>query len=218
MSCFWQSLCRKKYCVDLHPCQVKAKATSSTAFIYMKNISVSTELNIFWILNEERYHLWYDNWTRAGALYHKVNVISDHFIFDFVKDGKWEVKHLREWLPTDVVETILYIEIPNNANSDIMVWHTTESGEFSLSLAFQKVHNCRPSSFVAGRFWQPHVPFKVSMFIMRLLIGRLPLDVILTRFNFHLPSKCFCCASSKVESIKHFFLFRRTSILCSESF
>ncbi|XP_071925655.1 uncharacterized protein [Coffea arabica] len=58
---------------------------------------------------------------------------------------------------------------------------------------------------VFDRIWHPCLPLKVSFFMLRLLLGRLPIPDRLRNIGFHLPSKCFCCPLASEESIEHLF-------------
>ena len=72
---------------------------------------------------------------------------------------------------------------------------------------FREVRQARNSSWMFSRIWLPQLPTKVSFFMLRLLMRRLPLDDILGKFGFQLPSKCFCCSMTAAtgESIEHIF-------------
>ncbi|XP_027082553.1 uncharacterized protein [Coffea arabica] len=58
---------------------------------------------------------------------------------------------------------------------------------------------------VFDRIWHPRLSLKTSFFMLRLLLGRLPIPDTLRNFGFHLPSKCFCCQSASEESTEHLF-------------
>ena len=42
--------------------------------------------------------------------------------------------------------------------------------------------------------------------MLHLLLSRLPLDDVLATHGFQLPSKCYCCQMSNIESLRHLFL------------
>ena len=54
--------------------------------------------------------------------------------------------------------------------------------------------------------WHTQVPLKISFFMLRLFRCRMPLDDVLTKFQFHMLSKCFCCVDSQAKTVKHLFL------------
>ena len=98
------------------------------------------------------------------------------------------------------------VPVPYSSSVDRRVWTASSSEHFSVSLAFHELREAKPSSFMYRQVWHPHLPQKISFFMMRLLRGRLPLDDILTKLFLHLPSKCFCCVESSVETRQHVFM------------
>ncbi|XP_027118706.2 uncharacterized protein [Coffea arabica] len=79
------------------------------------------------------------------------------------------------------------------------------SGKFTLASAFGEVRQARNISAVLSRVWHHRIPLKISFFMLRLLMGRLPLAETLCKLGFHMPSKCLCCQSPSCESIEHLF-------------
>lgn len=49
------------------------------------------------------------------------------------------------------------------------------------------------------------IPMKVSFFMFRLLLQKLPLGESLTKLGFHGPSKCYCCSFPALETFDHVF-------------
>ena len=73
------------------------------------------------------------------------------------------------------------------------------------SLLLINIRQARNTSMVFDRIWHPRLSLKTSFFMLRLLLGRLPIPDTLRNFGFHLPSKCFCCQSASEESTEHLF-------------
>ncbi|XP_027118448.1 uncharacterized protein [Coffea arabica] len=96
--------------------------------------------------------------------------------------------------------------VPSRDVPDAMTWVVSTSGRFSLFSTFQEIWGARDSSFMSKQCWHTQVPLKISFFMLRLFRGRLPLDDVLTKFQFHMPSKCFCCMDSQAETVKHLIL------------
>lgn len=46
---------------------------------------------------------------------------------------------------------------------------------------------------------------KVSFFMFRLLLQKLPLGESLTKLGFHGASKCYCCSFPALETFDHVF-------------
>nr|XP_027101811.1 uncharacterized protein LOC113722787 [Coffea arabica] len=108
-------------------------------------------------------------------------------------------------LPTDLVPSILEHPVPEDWGEAEVIWMSTTSGNFSLASAFRDIRQARNKSMVFDSIWHPQIPLKISFFMLRLLLERLPLPDRLCNLGLHLPSKCFCCDTASEESIEHLF-------------
>nr|XP_027109142.1 uncharacterized protein LOC113729011 [Coffea arabica] len=124
---------------------------------------------------------------------------------DFIVDGKWDSVGLAQYFPRDITTMILQHPTPEGESPDEVVWVSTTSGSFLLSSAFHEVRQARNPSWIFSHIWLPQLPLKVSFFMLRLLMRRLPLDDILGKLGFQLPSNCFCCSMAAGDSIEHIF-------------
>ena len=79
-------------------------------------------------------------------------------------------------------------------------------GKFSLASTFHEVRQARNTYVIHSQIWHPRISLKVSFFILRLLLGRLPLPDAQSKFGVQLFSKCFCCRNVSSESLKHVLL------------
>ncbi|XP_071940013.1 uncharacterized protein [Coffea arabica] len=203
----WARFLRAKYYGACHPCQVELKVGVSATWKRIINVSREAELSMRWLVNAGTCDFWYDNWLGNGALFLKAPVQGDLSFRDFIVDGKWNSVGLAEYLPRDITTMILQHSTPEGERPDEVVWVSTTSGSFSLSSAFREVRQARNPSWIFSHIWLPQLPVKVSLFMLRLLMRRLPLDDILGKFGFQLPSKCFCSsmAAAAGESIEHIF-------------
>ena len=101
---------------------------------------------------------------------------------------------------------------PGDANAraarrvvDEVLWVPSKSGAFSLASAYQEVRQARGRAVVFAQIWHDRIPLKISFFMLRLLMRRLPLDDVLREMGFQLPSKCWCCEVAGEESLDHVF-------------
>ena len=118
-------------------------------------------------------------------------------------NGAWNIRLLYQVLPADIVHKVLAIPVPCKSSPDVMVWTASTSGKFSLSSAYHELREVKHSSFMLKQFWHSQVPLKVSFFMLQLWKGWLPMDDVLSKFQLHLPLKCFCCSKSQSEFISH---------------
>ncbi|XP_027152155.1 uncharacterized protein LOC113758673 [Coffea eugenioides] len=201
----WAIFMKAKYCKLLHPCQVQLRPMDSALWRRMVNVSRLVELSMLWIAKYGACHFWYDNWLGDGALFLRATVDTNLTFGNFIINGHWDVNLLYQKLPKEMVPSILDHPIPEEGGEAEVIWMTTTSRKFSLNSAFQDIRRARNKSLVFERIWHPRVPLKFSFFMLRLLLGRLPIPDRLCKLGFHLPSKCFCCHSASQESIEHLF-------------
>ncbi|XP_071918896.1 uncharacterized protein [Coffea arabica] len=201
-SSLWAIFLKAKYCKSLHPCQVELKLTDSAIWRRMVNVSRQVELSMLW---DRSCHFWYDNWLGSGALFLQAQVIPNLTFHNFVINGHWDLNSLGLTMPKEKMSSIMK-HIPREEGSEVeVIWMHTTSGKFSLQSAFEDIRQARNKSMVFASIWHPRIPWKVSFFMLRLFLGRLPLPDRLCKLGFHLPSKCLCCSSASAESIEHLF-------------
>lgn len=119
--------------------------------------------------------------------------VLDHKVFDFLVDGKWNFQLLGLWVPPFIINDIRMFSLSQieNGVEDLMTWAPSQSGVFTLSLAFNLVQSHKQRSFMFSKVWHPRIPSKVSIFLLRLLRNRLPMDSTLCKLGISGPSKCF---------------------------
>ena len=150
-------------------------------------------------------HFWYDNWLGSGALFLHAKVIPNLSFQNFITNGHWNINLLHSTMPSEKLTSILAHPVPEEGSEVEVFWMPTTSGKFSLQSAFGDVRQTRHKSMAFTYIWHPQIPWKVSFFMLRLFLRRLPLPDRLGKLGFQLPSKCFCCSSASVESIEHLF-------------
>lgn len=90
-------------------------------------------------------------------------------------------------------------------------WMLNETGKFTVGSAWD---NIRQKDEIQQNFktlWMKGVPFKVSFFLRRLWMERLPIAKILIRTNMADSVICCCCDEGTQETINHLFMQCRMS-------
>ena len=141
----------------------------------------------------------------SGALSLKATVQSDLTFKDFITNGVWNVTIMRCYMPQELHHQILQHPVLEGDGRDEVFWRLTASGNFIVASAFQEVRQARNYSVVHARVWHPRIPLKMSFFMMRLLMRKLPVTGTLWRVGVHLASKCLCCYEGANETLKHVF-------------
>nr|XP_027067822.1 uncharacterized protein LOC113693489 [Coffea arabica] len=201
----WAEFMRAKYCKGQHPCQVEIKRQDSMTWKRMVNISRQTELSMVWLVKGGSCNFWYDNWLGSGALCLKVPVIPELSFRDFISNGSWDWQRLRSVIPAELIYSFSQQPVPEGEEQDELVWRHTASGRFTLAYAFQEVRRASHYSVLHSRVWHSWLPLKISLFMTRLLLGKLPVTAALGRVGVHLASKCLCCLEGAEETLDHVF-------------
>ena len=171
----------------------------------MLDVSRQMELSMLWLLNDGDCDFWYDNWVGSGGLFLRAPVVPASSFADVMTNGAWDRGRLLQILPSDTVDLVMKTPVPSGRGTDQVVWMPTKSGAFTLASAYQEVRQGRTTSLELSRIWQARIPLKVSFFMLRLLMRRLPLDDVLGEMGFKLVSKCFCCVDATGETLEHIF-------------
>lgn len=90
---------------------------------------------------------WFDSWTGLGALYHATGPEHQcdervHFVNETVENREWNEQLIRELVPGEIVDPIVYsIQPPNNQEMGDHPWWRLETKReihSEISLAFCK--------------------------------------------------------------------------------
>ena len=177
---------------------------------------------MLWLVQDGSCHFWYDNWLASRALFLRAPVLLNLSFRDFIIHGHWNMHLLAQMFPHEVIPSVLRTPVLIKQQADEVVWMSTQSSHFSLATAFHEVRQVSNISLMLSRVWQAPTQAKVSFFMVRLLLGRLPLDDMLHTFGVHGPSKCVRCPCPSVESLECVFstshiakMFRHTLEGCT---
>nr|XP_016495997.1 PREDICTED: uncharacterized protein LOC107815006 [Nicotiana tabacum] len=162
---------------------------------------------------------WFDNWTGLGALYFFVPSEfgideSIHNVYDVLEDGDWNINRLMEILPEEYALRIVEKIIPPVLEDviDVPYWMLEARGHFSVKSAWEYIRRRDEPRVAYKMIWVKGLPFKIAFFMWKVWKAKLPLDDYLRRLGYIMPSKCWCCAQPKEESLVHMFF---TSIVAT---
>ena len=125
-----------KYCRQSHPCMVGVTKGSSYVWRRMLPVRDMAEQNLWWLVQAGNCNFWFDNWLGSGPLCQRLESVSDHSVFDFVSNGRWNQNLLRCWVPDAVVAEIIQRPVPTGDRQDRAIWCLTESGDFSIASTY----------------------------------------------------------------------------------
>ncbi|XP_060182761.1 uncharacterized protein LOC132612660 [Lycium barbarum] len=169
----WENYIWIKYCKRHSPQTVQWKG-GSQVWKAMIEARDNIEQEIWWEPRSGTANVWFDNWTKLGALYH---IIPDDFVIDegvqdvkelMLQDG-WNIGRLQQLFPMDIVDHILeelHFHEPTE-EWDRPRWMMTASGKFTIGTAWELLRSKAVKSDVFKNIWTSGVPFKISFFFWR---------------------------------------------------
>nr|XP_016475204.1 PREDICTED: uncharacterized protein LOC107796895 [Nicotiana tabacum] len=178
----WSAFICQKYCKKLNAVIVPWKC-GSRVWRKMLECRDLIEHQIYWKLRMGSAQFWFDNWTEIGALYFQVPA-------DFGID---EDIHNNIRPPTD------------SSQLDTPFWMLETKGHFTVKFAWDYLRRRVNPKLAYKMIWVKGLPFKISLFLWKVWKAKLSLDDILRKIGYSIPSKCWCCADPKEESLVHLF-------------
>lgn len=90
----------------------------------------------------EKVSLWNDKWlpTIEGCkLKNKpqFDACAEFMVQDIIKDGKWCLEEVANWLLPEEVEAIKLVHLPVTGGEDQQVWMHTKDGSFTLKSGYR---------------------------------------------------------------------------------
>ncbi|XP_019240114.1 PREDICTED: uncharacterized protein LOC109220105 [Nicotiana attenuata] len=207
----WSSFMSQKYCKKLNAVVVPWRE-GSHVWRKMLECRDLIEHQIIWKLRMGSSLFWYDNWTGLGALYFLVPQdfgIDEGIqnVYELVENGAWNVDRVMELLPEDLASHIIEKISPPLVENDIdrPFWMLEPRGNFSVKTAWEYLRRREHPKRAYKMIWVRGLPFKISFFMWKVWKAKLPLDDFMRRLGYFMPSKCWCCAAPKEESLVHLF-------------
>ncbi|XP_060216649.1 uncharacterized protein LOC132644109 [Lycium barbarum] len=167
---------------------------------------------IWWETKSGTTNIWFDNWTKLGALHYVLPDIPVDESMEDVKDliggNEWNVSRLQQLFPADVVEYILEdLELREISDQwDKPWWMMTSTGKFTVSSAWDLLRQRGHVSEDYKNIWLKGLPFKISFCLWRLWKFKLPVDEVLETIGINIVSRCYCCIEPRQEILDHLFL------------
>ncbi|XP_070017599.1 uncharacterized protein [Nicotiana sylvestris] len=136
-----------------------------------------------------------------------------HNVHDVTLDGEWDVDRLFELLPEELAVHILEkIKPPSTMRVlDRLFWMLETRGYFSVKSAWEYTRRRDEPRKAYRMIWVKGLPIKIAFFIWKVWKAKLPLDDLLKRVGYCMPSKCWCCVQPDEESLQHLFFRSETT-------
>ncbi|KAH0669712.1 hypothetical protein KY289_024205 [Solanum tuberosum] len=209
ISSLWSNYMRNKYCKKLHPTVVRNSATSH---VWRKLLPVREEVEheIWWQVKAGNSSLWYDNWTKQGALFFIEGESAQEEELEgkeLIGNGSWKIEKLQEHISEEMISHIVKNIKPNiYAPNDKLWWMGNSTGVFSAKSAYHMLRTKRETIDWMNWIWIKGLPFKFSFFLWRVWKKRIATYDNLRRMRMHIVSKCYCCEKGELETMTHLLL------------
>lgn len=127
----------------------------------------------------------------------------------------WNEERIRELVLEEDVETILSIKLCHQATKDVLGWHYTKDGGYTVKSAYwlanqvlTNQHFQPPPGDVSlkAAIWKFNTAPKIHHFLWKIASGSLPTGTNLRRRHISRQSICRCCCITE-ESEKHLFFY-----------
>ncbi|XP_060202517.1 uncharacterized protein LOC132630953 [Lycium barbarum] len=185
-----------KYCKRHSPQTVQWKG-GFQVWKAMVKARDNIEQEIWWEPRSGTTNVWFENWTKLGALYH---IIPDDFgIDEGVQDVKelmlqvgWNIGKLQQLFPMDIVDHILeelHFHEPKD-EWDMPRWMMTASDKFTV-----------------GTTWE-----LLRSKVVKLWKYKIPVGVVVRRIGVDTEATCYCCDHRQYETVDHLFVTGNVAI------
>ncbi|XP_042067142.1 uncharacterized protein LOC121810441 [Salvia splendens] len=223
----WAKFMTQKY--SILPCHLHTSpcwSHDSPTWRRLRRIWSYMHENIRWSLGEGKISFWDDVWLGTSSIRNLCVPGNDppqsQAVVSYWHEYAWDGDMLhslsfRFGVPLNVIDQIRATPIELGAK-DVRRWSLTSHGEFSVTSAWESIRTRLPKREIFGLIWNQGLAPTMSVFIWRLLFGRLPVDEKLQRRGIELASRCQCCRSPWVESLSHVFLSSQSAIYAWEYF
>ncbi|CAE5960349.1 unnamed protein product [Arabidopsis arenosa] len=125
----------------------------------------------------------------------------------------WDTNRVNAWIHHEDVDKVLSIKICPGAEKDLLGWHYTKEGIYTVKSAYwlathlpseQQIRSTPGANDLKAQVWRINTAPKLKHFLWKLLSGALATKANLVyRHMSNQPLCCYCC--SNVETTCHLF-------------
>ncbi|PKU72688.1 Putative ribonuclease H protein [Dendrobium catenatum] len=201
----WASFMNFKYCKGKHPLCCCYKHGDSSILKRLCQIKNIMESLIAWGLNSGNCFFWQDNWLFEGSIESLLTTISYSVvkINNFFHNNEWDMQRILDLILVDIATKIMILSL-DNQRKDHILFKLSYNGNFVFKIAWNFIRNKKEVTMVIDKIWSNNIPTSYSILVWRIIKGFIPVDAILWKKGFYLPSKCLCCYH--IEDINHVFI------------
>lgn len=130
----WATFMTPKYCSRSHLVSEKYSSGDSHALKKLRKIREKAKSHIQLLINTGNSCMWWDNCSRKGPLallFSDAKKSHKVLVKEFIHNGEWNTKKLRDTFLEDTVEHIRKVNVGKQDISDQAIWDLTENGRYS---------------------------------------------------------------------------------------
>ena len=145
---------------------------NSQIWRYLTRNRKEVENHISWKIQSGNCSFWWDNLLGDGALAtycDRVSSVNNMKIGDFLDDGKWNERAIRQNVPPLLIPSILNHSFQyKEGRLDAAIWMHEDNGQFTIASAWRIIRRKKLTDPINKCIWHKSIPFKVSFFIGEL--------------------------------------------------
>ena len=130
---------KSKYCQRANPVAKKINNGDPLVWRSLIRNREKVEQLMYWQIHSGSCKFWWDNWLGSGALSSycsNISSLNNISVFNFLAEGKWNERVVRQHVPPKMVPTILQTYINYKIGiADTAIWMPEESGKFFIAFA-----------------------------------------------------------------------------------
>ncbi|XP_012845938.1 PREDICTED: uncharacterized protein LOC105965938 [Erythranthe guttata] len=150
-----------------------------------------------WIVGKGDIDFWRDRWIDNEGL-DETQSIS-------FREAKEQPQQFTPQLQPEQQTIFDLIELDERVE-DRLIFTKSISGNFNVADYWELIRSKASPNPLAKKIWHPKIPYNIGAFFWKLSYGAIPVDLALRRRGCMTPSKCWCCAAPKQESLSHLFI------------
>ncbi len=183
----WVRIINEKYIRDKDIFNIP-RTNTSWQFGRLLSLRDKFRRGLQWLVgNGKDINFWSDPWIPDNDISH-LTPPDDSFrtvASVILPSREWNIPLLHSLLPTNLVNIILTIRIPDFDTPDKTVWKLSGNGSFSVKTAFQSTkHHSKPRKIEFDWIWSSSLPPQIKNFLWKITADALPTKARLNRhFN-----------------------------------
>ncbi|XP_012843177.1 PREDICTED: uncharacterized protein LOC105963331 [Erythranthe guttata] len=195
----WARFLQNKYSRNRFPGSSVVSSLYSTVWKRMCRVRKRVQAQIFWRIGPSHVYFWHDHWFGDGPLSGIIDGgrLTSVRVEYYLVNGQWDRNKLAEDIPFEWIDRICSVPI-SGVSVDLPIWRASSNGKFFLTSAWALIRQQHTPTPLLRIFLGSCLTRTISIFLWRLLLQRLPVDLKLQSRGTSLASRCYCCPDPSI--------------------